>query len=137
MKELIRLEKVSKEYQQGDTTIHALDQVDLVIEQGKFMSVMGPSGCGKSTLMHVLGFLARPTKGQYYFEGRDSSKFTDDELAHMRNEGIGFIFQAFNLLPRTSVLDNVLLPSTYTTGADKVKIRERALELLEKLRQEV
>ncbi|KPJ84914.1 macrolide ABC transporter ATP-binding protein [Parcubacteria bacterium SG8_24] len=130
-KELIRLKDITKFYRQGETTIHALDGVDLSIREGEFISVMGPSGCGKSTLMHVLGFLARPTSGSYHFEGRDSSKFTDDELAEMRNQGIGFIFQSFNLLPRTSVLDNVLLPTTYRPKTIKNDVEKRARKLLD------
>ncbi|MFH2062745.1 MAG: ABC transporter ATP-binding protein [bacterium] len=131
MEDLIRLEGVVKEYQQGEVLIRALRGVDLTIARGEFVSVMGPSGCGKSTLMHILGFLARPTSGKYLFEGRDSTEFSDDELAVTRNQGIGFIFQAFNLLPRTSVLDNVLLPTTYSPSADPAAARELALKLLD------
>jgi len=129
--ELIKLEGITKEYGQGDIIIRALRGADLVIKRGEFVAVMGPSGCGKSTLMHILGFLARPTAGKYFFNGRESSEFSDDELAEVRNREIGFVFQAFNLLPRTSVLDNVMLPSNYTPGANPAEIRERALHLLD------
>ncbi len=129
--ELIKLEGITKEYGQGDIIIRALRGADLVINKGEFVAVMGPSGCGKSTLMHIMGFLARPTDGKYYFSGKESSIFTDDELAELRNREIGFVFQSFNLLPRTSVLDNVILPSNYTPGAKPAQVRERALQLLE------
>lgn len=131
MSELIKFEGVTKEYLQGDVVIRALRGVDLTIKKGEFVSVMGPSGCGKSTLMHIMGFLARPTDGKYYFDGQLASSYTDDELAVTRNSSIGFIFQAFNLLPRTSVLDNVLLPTTYSDNVDKKAAQERALELLD------
>ena len=130
---LIRLKGVTKDYDIGEVKIRALRGVDLDIRKGEFAAIMGPSGCGKSTLMHILGFLARPTAGEYTFEGRDSSKFTDDELAEMRNLNIGFIFQAFNLLPRTNVLDNVLLPTHYTTGIDHVSAKKKALHLLDQV----
>ncbi|MBU0624988.1 ABC transporter ATP-binding protein [Patescibacteria group bacterium] len=129
--ELIKLEGVTKEYPQGEIIIQALRGVDLTIKKGEFVAVMGPSGCGKSTLMHILGFLARPTAGRYIFAGRDSTTYSDDELAVVRNSQIGFIFQAFNLLPRTSVLDNVILPTNYTPGANYEEVRVRALQLLE------
>ncbi len=130
---LIRLKGVTKDYDLGEVKIHALRGVDLEIRKGEFSAIMGPSGCGKSTLMHILGFLARPTGGEYDFEGRDSVEFSDDELALMRNTEIGFVFQAFNLLPRTTVLDNVLLPTHYTPNVDKEAARGRALHLLEEV----
>ncbi|MFH1046798.1 MAG: ABC transporter ATP-binding protein [Patescibacteria group bacterium] len=131
MSELIRLEGVTKTYSQGEIEVRALRGVDVSIKKGEFVAVMGPSGCGKSTLMHILGFLARPTTGKYFFNDKLASEFTDDELADLRNREIGFIFQAFNLLPRTSVLDNVILPTSYTPGADPIEVRKRALSLLE------
>ena len=131
MSELIKLEGVTKEYGQGDITIRALRGVDLSIKKGEFVAVMGPSGCGKSTLMHIMGFLARPTAGKYYFNDKLASEFTDDELAELRNREIGFVFQAFNLLPRTNVLDNVLLPSNYTPDVNPAEVKERALTLLD------
>ena len=130
MSELIRLEKLSKEYVQGDHVIRALSGVDLTINKGDFIAIMGPSGCGKSTLMYMLGFLLSPSSGKYLLEGRDASSLSDNERAVIRNEKIGFIFQSYNLLPRTSVLENVLLPTEYSAGVDKKRARERALELI-------
>lgn len=131
MSEIIKLEGVTKEYGQGDIIIRALRGVDLSIKKGEFVAVMGPSGCGKSTLMHIMGLLARPTDGKYLIEGRDMSSFSDDDLAAMRNQKIGFIFQSFNLLPRTSVLDNVKLPTSYTPDVNPTEVHKRALSLLE------
>ncbi len=133
MPDLIRLEKLTKEYLQGEHLVKALNGVDLTIDKGDFFAIMGPSGCGKSTLMHLLGFLLSPTSGRYLFEGRDSSSLSENERAVIRNEKIGFIFQAYNLLPRTSVLDNVLLPIEYAASADLKKARPRALSLLEQV----
>ncbi|MEA3249787.1 MAG: ABC transporter ATP-binding protein [Patescibacteria group bacterium] len=131
--DFIKLKGVTKDYDIGEVTIRALRGVDLTIRQGEFAAIMGPSGCGKSTLMHILGFLARPSRGKYIFNGRDSSDFTDDELAVMRNMSIGFVFQAFNLLPRTSVLDNVLLPTNYSPNVDRAAVKERALHILDEV----
>jgi putative ABC transport system ATP-binding protein len=134
MEPVIRLEKLVRTYQQGEETIRALDGIDLSLKRGEFVAIMGPSGCGKSTLMHMLGFLLSPTEGKYFFEGQDASALTEDERAAIRNEKIGFVFQSFNLLPRTSVLDNVLLPSEYSKVIDLPKARERAHSLLAKVR---
>jgi len=98
------------------------------------VAVMGPSGCGKSTLMHLLGFLLSPTSGRYRFAGQDASTLTDDQRADIRNRKIGFVFQSFNLLPRTSVLENVLLPVEYAPSPDRQMARERALGLLAKVK---
>lgn len=133
MEPVIRLEKLAKSYKQGDVTVHALAGIDLVLERGSFVAVMGPSGCGKSTLMHAIGFLLSPTSGKYFFEGRDASGLSEDQRAEIRNGKIGFVFQSFNLLPRTSVLDNVLLPVEYAKNGDETKARERALTLLGKV----
>jgi len=134
MSVLIRLEGVQKEFHQGETLVRALDGVTLEIEKGEFVAVMGPSGSGKSTLMYTLGFLDRPTGGKYFFEGRDTSTLTEEDLAAIRNEKIGFVFQSFNLLPRTSVLENVLLPTAYSKNVDTAKMEVRARELLERVR---
>jgi putative ABC transport system ATP-binding protein len=88
--------------------------VDVIIEEGEFVAIMGPSGSGKSTLMHILGFLDRPTTGEHFFKGEPVGELTDDELAHIRNENIGFVFQSFFLLPKTSVFENVKLPLWYS-----------------------
>jgi putative ABC transport system ATP-binding protein len=113
---LIRLRDISKIYQDGT---RALQGVSFDIEEGEFIAIMGPSGSGKSTLLHIVGLLDRPTEGTYEFEGKDVSFFTDEQLARIRNERIGFVFQSFNLLARTSVLENVKLPLAYSTVPQK------------------
>lgn len=110
---LIKTVHLCKEYDNDGVITKVLHNIDLEMKGGEFAAIMGPSGSGKSTLMHILGFLERPSCGHYFFSGKDSSKLTDDELAVIRNEKIGFIFQAFNLLPKTSVYDNVRLPLLY------------------------
>ena len=109
---IIETVNITKEYGDGVKT-RALCGVSLKIEKGDFVAIMGPSGSGKSTLMHILGFLDRPTSGQYLFEGQNFAKFSDDQLAAIRNQKIGFVFQSYNLLPRTTVFDNVKLPLFY------------------------
>lgn len=111
---LIKVEKVEKIYEEGEVKIPALRGDSFIIEKGEFVAIMGPSGSGKSTLLHILGFLDRPSKGEYFFQGKLMSQYNDDELARIRNEKMGFIFQTFNLLPRTNVLDNVKLPLYYS-----------------------
>lgn len=110
---LIQVKNLQKEYVVGDTTTSVLHGLDFTIDKGEFLSIMGPSGSGKSTLMHILSFLDSPTSGEYLFMGENVTTLSDEELAAMRNEKIGFVFQAFNLLPRTSVRDNVALPLLY------------------------
>jgi len=119
---LIELKNIIKNYENGGVVTRVLHGVNLTVEEGEFIAIMGPSGSGKSTLMHTIGFLDRPTEGEYYFDGEDTKSFNDDELARIRNQRIGFVFQSFNLLPRTSVLDNVMLPLFYSnkkTGHEK------------------
>jgi len=128
--ELIHLEQIRKNYVMGETVYEALKGIDLTIEKGEFVSIMGPSGSGKSTLMHILGCLDSPTSGKYILEGKDVSQLSDNDLAHLRNDKIGFIFQAFNLLQRMTVLENVLLPFTYSTVPQRERT-ERALAALE------
>lgn len=128
-KSLIELHNISKTYVTGDIETKVLKDINFQIEEGEFVSIMGPSGSGKSTLMHILGLLDRPTTGQYFFDGRDINQLSDEELAHLRNKEIGFVFQAFNLLARTSVLDNVKLPLVYSDN--KLKMEERATKVLE------
>jgi putative ABC transport system ATP-binding protein len=127
---LIEIKNLSKNYENGEVVTPVLKDVNFSIEKGEFVSIMGPSGSGKSTLMHILGFLDVLTSGNYIFNGKDVSTLTDDELAEMRNTKVGFVFQAFNLLARSSALENVTLPLLYS----KVKKEERegkAKKLLE------
>ena len=127
---LISLSHISKIYQSGEVKVKALDDISFEVEKGEFVAIMGPSGSGKSTLMHILGLLDRPTSGKYLLEGMDTSKFSDEELAKIRNKKIGFVFQFFNLLPRTSALRNVMMPMIY--GGVKPQEREKkARQLLE------
>jgi len=118
MQPLIRVENLSKIYGSESVTTAALSSVSFNIYSGEFVAIMGPSGSGKSTLMHILGLLDRKSGGQYFLDGRDVTELADDELARLRNEKIGFVFQAFNLLPRTSVLENVKLPLIYADRTD-------------------
>lgn len=131
---LIKLEGIRKIYNNGqDNRVIALDHLDLQIENGEFVAIMGPSGSGKSTLMHVLGFLDKADRGKYFFEGKNVVGLSDDELAGIRNKKVGFVFQAFNLLPRTSALDNVILPMLYGKKISTDQMRERALSMLKKV----
>jgi putative ABC transport system ATP-binding protein len=124
---MIKTINIKKEYGNGVVT-QALGGVSLEIGKGEFVAIMGPSGSGKSTLMHILGFLDRPTSGQYLFEGHDFISLSDDELAKIRNQKIGFVFQSYNLLSRTSVFDNVKLPLFYSSGSQSDKIVKEAIE---------
>jgi len=125
MSDLIRIKDLRKDYQTGDVVTKVLHGIDLVIERGEFLSIMGPSGSGKSTLMHIVSFLDTSTSGEYLFDGQDVSDLGADELAEMRNKRIGFVFQSFNLLPRTTVFDNVALPLFYTkSGVVKDKVQK-------------
>jgi len=126
---LIRLEKISRRYQMGTETIHALREVSLGIERGEYVAIMGPSGSGKSTLMNVVGCLDTPTGGQYELNGVQVSQMDDNEQAEIRNKEIGFIFQTFNLLPRSDALRNVELPLIYA-GVDADERRQIALAAL-------
>src|SRR6202162_3465022 len=110
---MIEIENISKVYKLGETEVRALDGVNLHIEKGEMMAIMGPSGSGKSTLMAILGCLDVPTSGSYKLDGESVEKLSDNQLADVRSRKIGFVFQQFNLLARTSALDNVMLPLTY------------------------
>jgi putative ABC transport system ATP-binding protein len=125
---MIEIENITKVYQMGETEVRALDGVSLKIEDGEWIAITGPSGSGKSTLMAILGCLDSPTSGAYKLDGIDVAKMRDDQLASVRNTKIGFVFQQFNLLARTSALENVALPLLYATGNHQ---RDRAKAALE------
>ncbi len=125
---LIRVENLKKDYVNEDVVTSVLHGVSFNIEQGEFVAIMGPSGSGKSTLMHVLSFLDRPTAGLFEFKGKDTKIFPDEYLASLRNEEIGFVFQSFNLLARTTVLDNVKLPLIYSKKKNHDELAKKALD---------
>jgi len=129
---LIETNSLMKVYEVGDTTVHALDDVSLSVTNGEFVAIMGPSGSGKSTFMNVIGCLDEPTGGRYFLEGIDIGHRERDELAEIRNRKIGFVFQGFNLLPRTSALENVELPMLYNGFTPKER-RQRAMDALKSL----
>ena len=129
---LIATNDLWKTYQMGTEEVHALRGVSISIERGEYVAIMGPSGSGKSTLMNLIGCLDTPTKGTYLLNGKQASQMNDDELARIRNEEIGFVFQTFNLLPRATALHNVELPLIYAGITAKVR-RERATTALEKV----
>ena len=126
---LIEAREVTKVYSLGDIEVRALEKVSVVIEKGEFLSIMGPSGSGKSTFMNIIGCLDKPTDGQYLLEGVDVGSLSRDDLAAIRNQKIGFVFQGFNLLPRTSALENVELPLLYKSVPVKER-EERAVRAL-------
>jgi putative ABC transport system ATP-binding protein len=128
-KPVIRLENVFKTYDLGEIQVHALRGISLEVYEGEFVAVMGPSGSGKSTVMNILGCLDRPTRGHYFLDGVDVSQMSKNELAHIRNRKLGFVFQQFNLLSRTSALENVELPTVYAGISPEERTR-RALESL-------
>lgn len=130
MKPVIQMEEVTKTYVIGDQEIQALRGVNLVIQEGDFAAIMGPSGSGKSTMMNLIGCLDKPTSGELYLDGHPVSQADDDELAIIRNQKIGFVFQQFHLLPRTSAVENVELPLLYA-GVPAKERRERAVQALE------
>ncbi len=127
---MIKIKNITKIYKNDDVETVALNGVSFEIKNGEFTSIMGPSGSGKSTLMHILGALDVPTSGSYILDSQEVSKLNEDQLADIRNSKIGFIFQAYNLLPRTSALKNVMLPMAYA-GIPKATRLQKALELLE------
>ncbi len=126
---MIEVKDITKTYSSGDLAFQALKGVSFAIEDGEFVAIMGPSGSGKSTLMHILGALDAPTSGKYLLDGKDVSKLDDDELADIRKDKIGFVFQSFNLLPRSTVLRNVTLPLIYS-GIKKEERENRAKKAL-------
>ncbi len=126
---VIEIRGIIRDFKLGQETVHVLKGIDLDIKRGEYVAIMGPSGSGKSTLMNLLGCLDTPTAGSYNLNGKDVSQMTDDELADIRNTEIGFVFQTFNLLPRTTALDNVALPMVYA-GMSKKDREARAAEVL-------
>ena len=126
---LLQLENISKQYTIGTETIHALRSVSISINKNEYVALMGPSGSGKSTLMNILGCLDTPSAGVYFLNGKEVSKMDDNELADIRNKEIGFVFQTFNLIPRSSALDNVALPLVYA-GIKKLQRIEKATQVL-------
>lgn len=129
MSKVIDIKKIVRDFKLGQETVHVLKGIDLEIERGDYIAIMGPSGSGKSTLMNLLGCLDTPTSGNYILNNKDVSKMADDELADIRNKEIGFVFQTFNLLPRTTALENVALPMVYA-GLSKNDREVRAKEVL-------
>jgi putative ABC transport system ATP-binding protein len=119
---MIEVKNITKTYGQGETAFDALKGVSFTINDGEFVAIMGPSGSGKSTMMHILGCLDTPTSGTYLLDRKDVSSFSDEELADIRKDKIGFVFQSFNLLPRTSVLRNVMLPLVYAGVDEKERV---------------
>jgi putative ABC transport system ATP-binding protein len=130
MPNVISVRNLVKRYIVGEIEVKALRGVNLDVERGEFLAVTGPSGSGKSTFMHIAGCLDKPTSGQYFLDGQDVSRMTKDQLANVRNKKIGFVFQGFNLLSRTSALDNVELPLLYGSGMKAAERHKRAMEVL-------
>lgn len=129
---MIKIDHVTKSYILGDEEVKAVKDVSLEIKDKEFVGIMGTSGSGKSTLMHIIGLLEKPTSGHVLIDGRDVSKLSDDELSKIRNVTVGFVFQSFNLIPRFTVLENVLLPTKYSKEPIKFDATKRAEELLDK-----
>ena len=130
MEPVIELKEIEKVYQMGEVEVYALRGASLAVERGEMMTIMGPSGSGKSTMMNIIGCLDQPTSGMYLLEGEDVSRLHDDQLAAIRNQQIGFVFQTFNLLARTTALENVMLPLIYA-GVGRAERQKRAQEALE------
>lgn len=126
---MIEIKDIKKTYKTGDIEFEALKGITFTIKDGEFVAIMGPSGSGKSTLMHILGGLDKPTSGTYFLDGKDVSTLSDDELADIRKDKVGFVFQSFNLLPRTTVLRNVMLPLIYD-GIEPEERETRAKKVL-------
>ncbi|MCR5262043.1 MAG: ABC transporter ATP-binding protein [Candidatus Gastranaerophilales bacterium] len=132
MRKVIEVKNLIKTYQTGDTSFNALNNVSLTVEEGEFVAIMGASGSGKSTLMNMIGCLDKPTSGQYFLDGIDVSTMTSDELANIRNKKLGFVFQGFNLISRTTALENVQLPMIYAgiKESERIERAKRALKIV-------
>ncbi|MDR2774167.1 MAG: ABC transporter ATP-binding protein [Tannerella sp.] len=130
---MIKVENITKIFRVNEIETVALDQVSLQVTQGEFVSIMGPSGCGKSTMLNIMGLLDQPTEGAILINGTDVSEMKDKQLAHFRNQTLGFIFQSFHLIPALNVLDNVELPMLYGENISAKEQRKRALDALEKV----
>lgn len=132
---LIKVKNLGKTYQSGEVETKALQEATFEIKSGEFIAIMGPSGSGKSTLMQILGFLDKQTSGDYFFQGRNVKNYSDDELSGIRNQEVGFVFQSFNLLPRTTVYENVELPLLYDTRkGSPQKHQAKIIEALESVK---
>ena len=131
MKKLIEIINLKKDYYVGEVTVHALRGVDMVVNEGEFVAIMGASGSGKSTMLNIIGCLDKPTDGEYILDGINISALSKNELAALRNRKLGFVFQTYNLLPRTNALDNVELPLLYNKTVKTKERRERAKAALE------
>ncbi|MFM6122849.1 MAG: ABC transporter ATP-binding protein, partial [Sphaerospermopsis kisseleviana] len=130
--EIIRLENIFKVYGMGETEVHALNNINLAINEGEYCAIMGPSGSGKSTAMNIIGCLDRPSSGNYYLDNINVAQMNDQDLAHIRNKKLGFVFQQFHLLPQLTALENVMLPMVYS-GVKPAERKERATEALIKV----
>ncbi len=129
---IIRLEQISKLYGSGETEVRALNDINLIVEQGEYCSIMGPSGSGKSTAMNIIGCLDRPSSGHYYLDNVDVAQMDDAQLAHIRNKKLGFVFQQFHLLQQLTALENVMLPMVYAS-VKSAERHERAVEALNRV----
>jgi len=132
---LIEAKSLRKVYGDDDSQTVAVEDISLSVKAGEFVAIMGPSGSGKSTLLHILGFLDRYTSGTYFFDGKEMSEYSEDELAHARNQKMGFVFQAFNLLPHSTVLENVQLPLLYS-GIPEAQWKELAIKAIQEVKLE-